>query len=337
MLRTLATEMLGIEHPIVCGGMTATGSAELAAAVSNAGCLGMLTCLHCKTPEGLQAEIEKCRQLTSKPFAVNLTLPGEKRGTPEFPEGFCDVICKNDIRVVETCGGSIPIMTKIHERLRSGGVKVIMSKCVHVRSAVIAQDKLGADMISLMGFDSGGLPGEADVGIFVGLALAKKTLRIPFLASGGIGTGRQLVAALALGAVGVQVGTRFNATVECNIFPNSFKEQMVKADDRSTVMVMRPFKNSSRVFKNATAIEINRIEKEKGADLKFQDIGRLVQFDLLMQGIAGNDPDSGVWNCGQSVCLVDDVPTCQVLVSRLINEAHQAMDDMRSVFAVSKL
>mmetsp|Transcript_60797 Transcript_60797/g.181143 ORF Transcript_60797/g.181143 Transcript_60797/m.181143 type:complete len:338 (-) Transcript_60797:38-1051(-) len=337
MLRTVATEMLGIEHPIVCGGMTATGSAELAAAVSNAGCLGMLTCLHCKTPERLHEEIARCRRLTSRPFAVNLTLLGEKRGAPEFPEGFCDVICGNGIRIVETCGGSIPLMSKIHERLRSSGVKVIISKCVHVRSALTAQDKLGSDMVSLMGFDSGGLPGEADVGLFVTLALAKKSLRIPFLASGGCATGRQLVAALALGAAGVQVGTRFNATVECNIFPQSFKERMVKADDRSTVMVMKPFKGSSRVFKNATAAEINRIEQEKGKKLQFPDIGGLVKFDLLMEGIAEQDPDKGVWNCGQSVALIDDVPTCKDLVSRLVREAHEAMDELRPQFAASKL
>ena len=270
-LRTAANEMLGVEHPIVCGGMTATGSAELASAVSNAGGLGMLTCLHCRTPEWLRDEIARCRSLTSKPFAVNLTILGEKRGEPEFPEGFCEVICSSGIAIVETCGGGVPLMTKLHERLRSGGVRVIISKCVHVRSALVAQDKLGADMVSLMGFDSGGLPGEADVGLFITLALAKKALRVPFLASGGCATGRQLVAALALGAAGVQIGTRFNATVECTVFPPSFKERMVQADDRSTVVVMRPFRASSRVFRNRTAEEIGRIEREKGAGLTFQD------------------------------------------------------------------
>jgi len=337
MLRTVATEMLGIEHPIVCGGMTATGSAELAAGVSNAGCLGMLTCLHCRTPERLHQEIAKCRSLTSKPFAVNLTLLGEKRGAPEFPEGFCSVIIDNRIEIVETCGGSIPIMSKIHERLRAGGVKVIMSKCVHVRSALVAQDKLGADMVSLMGFDSGGLPGEADVGIYVTLAFAKKKLRVPFLASGGCASGRQLVAALALGAAGVQIGTRFNATLECNMFPSKFKQQMIAADDRSTTIVMKPFKGSSRVFKNSIATEINRLEKEKGSSLKFQDIGDLVKFDLLMEGIAKDDPDKGIWNCGQSVCLIDDIPTCKDLVERLIREAHEAMEEMKPMFLSAKL
>mmetsp|Transcript_46116 Transcript_46116/g.98519 ORF Transcript_46116/g.98519 Transcript_46116/m.98519 type:complete len:338 (+) Transcript_46116:97-1110(+) len=337
MLRTVATEMLGIEHPIVCGGMTATGSAELAAGVSNAGCLGMLTCLHCKTPERLNEEILKCRRLTSRPFAVNLTVHGEKRGAPKWPEGFVQVICDNGIKIVETCGVSVEFMSKIHERLRAGGVKVIISKCVHVKSAITAQDRLGSDMISIMGFDSGGLPGEADVGLFVTLALAKKSLRIPFLASGGCGSGRQLVAALALGAAGVQVGTRFNATVECNIFPQSFKDQMVKADDRSTVMVMKPMKGSSRVFKNATANEINRLEREKGTKVSFKDIGDLVKFDLLMEGIEKGDPDRGIWNCGQSVALIDDIPTCQELVTRLIREAHEAMDELRPAFVQSKL
>jgi len=228
-IRTVATEMLGVEHPIVCGGMTATGSAELAAGVSNAGCLGMLTCLHCKTPARLHAEIARLRTMTDMPFGVNLTLLGEKRGAPEYPAEFAQVICDNGITIVETCGANKAIMIKLHEQLRTGGVKVIISKCVQVRHALAAQNVLGSDMVSLMGYDSGGLPGESGTGIFVQCALAAKQLRIPFLLSGGVANGAQLVAALALGAAGVQIGTRFNATTECVKFGPAFKARMVAA------------------------------------------------------------------------------------------------------------
>lgn len=192
-LRTVATEMLGIEYPVVCGGMTATGSAELAAGVSNAGGLGMLTCLHCRTPDNLNLEIARCRSLTSKPFGVNLTILGEKRGEPEYPQQFVDVIVRNKIRVVETCGSSRALMTKLHKSLRDGGVKVIIHKCVKVSQAKRAEEQLGVDMISLMGFDSGGLPGEADTGIFVQCALARQELSIPFLLSGGVAHGSQVI------------------------------------------------------------------------------------------------------------------------------------------------
>jgi nitronate monooxygenase len=196
-IRTIATDMLGIEHPIICGGMTATGSAELAAAVSNAGGLGMLTALHAQTPDRLNELIKHCRSLTDKPFGVNLTILGEKRGEPEFPHEFAEVIAANNIKIMETCGGGIPLMKELHKILRAGGVEVIMSKCVAVKHALTAQTELGSDMVSLMGFDSGGLPGEADTGIFINMALAQKQLTIPFIASGGIATGRQLLAALA--------------------------------------------------------------------------------------------------------------------------------------------
>ena len=206
----------------------------------------MLTCLHCRTPERLHEEINKTRALTDKPFGVNLTILGEKRGAPEFPEEFARVIVENKIRVVETCGGGVKLMKRLHDVLRKGGVEVIISKCVQVKHALVAQDKLGSDMISLMGFDSGGLPGEADIGLFVQAALAKRELRVPFLLSGGVATGDQLLAALAMGAAGVQIGTRFNATKECNIFPENFKQKMVEAGPRDTVIVMKPFKASSR-------------------------------------------------------------------------------------------
>lgn len=339
MLQTTATALLGIEYPIVCGGMTATGSPELAAAVSNAGGLGMLTALHASIgdphggPSRLDSMIKTVRSMTEKPFGVNLTILGEKRGTPEFPHEFARIITSNKIQIVETCGASIPLMRDLHHKLREGGVQVIISKCVHIRQAVQAQNELCPDMISLMGFDSGGLPGEADVGLFVQMALAKKRLHLPFLASGGVATGAQLLAALASGAAGVQIGTRFNATKECNVFPDSFKQRMIEAGDRSTVVVMKPFKASSRVLKNRTAEQIIRLQQEKGAAIKFKDIGALPGMDMLQEGLKREDPDHGIWNCGQSVCLIDDIPTVAELLQRIISEAKEQFVGLTHIFA----
>ena len=327
VLQTQCTELLRIQHPIVCGGMTATGSAELCAAVSNAGCLGMLTCLHCRTPERLHQEIRRAREMMdgNRPFGVNLTILGVKRGEPEYPHEFVDVIVRNHIEIVETCGGGVKLMRALHEELRRGGVRVIISKCVAVRHALTAQNVLGADMVSLMGADSGGLPGEDDTGLFVQAALAKRQLAIPFLLSGGVATGSQLVAALVLGAAGVQIGTRFNATHECNMLPESFKARMVAAGPRDTIVIMKPFRASSRVMRNTDAEAVAKIEREKGAHVNFSDIGALVKFERLREGLEQGNPDLGVWNCGQSTYLIDDVPTCADLVARLVHEVRCAL------------
>ena len=342
MIKTTATKILGIQHPIVCGGMTATGSAELAAGVSNAGCLGMLTCLHCRTPENLHKEIARLRSMTNKPFAVNLTILGEKRGEPEYPEGFVKVICDNSIKIVETCGSNKRLMKVLHSQLRKGGVRVIISKCVAVKHALTAQNELGSDMVSLMGFDSGGLPGEADTGIFVQCALAKTKLKIPFLLSGGVANGSQLLAALALGACGVQIGTRFNATTECSKFNDNFKQRMVNAGVKDSVIIMSSFNASSRVIKNKDAEEILKIERSKGGKtgvmegkLTFKDISKYAMFDRLREGMEIGDPDRGVWNCGQSVALIDDVISCQQFVTNIINEAESALRTIYPMFPSS--
>ena len=297
-IQTAATAMLGIEHPIVCGGMTATGSAELAAGVSEAGGLGMLTCLHCRTPANLHAEIARCRSMTKKPFGVNLTIMGEKRGEPEYPDEFVQVITANHIRIVETCGASHPLMIKLHAQLKRGGVEVIIHKCVKVSQAKRAQEKLGVDMISLMGYDSGGLPGEGDMGIFVQAALAQKVLKIPFLLSGGVGTGQQLTAALALGAAGVQIGTAFNATRECVKFGSSYKRAMVEAGANGTVVVGKSFPGgASRVIRNRDAVEMMRIESEgggraglKAGTLTFADVAHVAKFERYV-AIPTNDEE----------------------------------------------
>jgi nitronate monooxygenase len=344
MIQNYCTSRLGIKHPIVCGGMTATGSAELAAGVSNAGGLGMLTCLHCKTPERLHLEIKRLRTMTDKPFGVNLTILGEKRGAPEYPTEFANVICQNNISIVETCGSNKSIMLKLHRQLRDGGVLTIISKCVKVKHALTAQNILGSDMVSLMGYDSGGLPGESDTGIFVQCALAKKQLSIPFLLSGGVANGSQLLAALALGACGVQIGTRFNCTVECTKFAPAFKQRMVEATAKDSIIVMSSFNASSRVLKNKDAMEIKRIEDKGGGKagvlsgkLSFKDIGKYAMFDRLLEGMDRGDPDMGIWNCGQSVALVDDILTCQQFVDQLMSEATRALSDVNPMFVRASL
>jgi NAD(P)H-dependent flavin oxidoreductase YrpB (nitropropane dioxygenase family) len=259
----------------------------------------MLTALHAKTPERLDELISQCRDMTDKPFGVNLTILGEKRGTPEFPHEFCDCITRNGVKVVETCGSDPGLMAELNRILREGGVEVIMTKCVQIKHALTAQNRLGSDMVTLMGYDSGGLPGEADVGMWVQMALARQQLKIPFLVSGGVATGAQLCAALASGACGVQIGTRFNATQECNIFPDSFKARMLAAGDKDTVIVMKPFKASSRVLKNRTAEQMLAIERG-GDNLDFKQYSSLSKFDTLMDGIAQADPDLGACERRQS-------------------------------------
>lgn len=344
-LTTVATRMLGIEHPIVCGGMTATGSAELAAGVSNAGGLGMLTCLHCRTPDNLAREIVRLRTMTGKPFGVNLTLLGEKRGEPEYPGPFVAVIVAAGVKIVETCGANRELMSRIHVALHEGGVEVIIHKCVKVSQAVRATEQLPhVSMISLMGFDSGGLPGEADTGIFVQAALAARALAVPFLLSGGVATGSQLTAALALGAAGVQIGTAFNATSDNVMFGPAYKERMVRAGVKDTVVVMSSFNASSRVFRGGDAVKLLAAERAGGGKagvragtLGFKDIAPYAMFEALREGMEAGDPDRGVWNCGQSVALVDKVVTCGELVERLVREAEESLGRIGPMFQKARL
>jgi len=305
--------MLGIEHPIVCGGMTGVGTVDLTVAVSEAGGLGMLTALTCGSIEQMKKDVAEIRLRTKKPFGVNLTvLPAI---TPPDYEGYARAIVECGVKIVETAGNDPKKYVKI---FKDGGC-ISIHKCVTIRHALSAE-KIGVDIISIDGFECAGHPGEADIGGLVLLAKAAKKLSKPFLASGGIGDGKQLAACLALGADGVNMGTRFCATKECN-WPQSYKDAMIQADENQTVLMFRRLHNTARVFKNKVAAEVEKIENEKGKDLQFSDVQHLVAGDRGRKAERTGDPDGGIWTAGQVIGLIDDAPPVQVVMDRIIKEA----------------
>jgi len=316
-LKTRVTEMLGIEHPVIQGGMHYVGYAGLAAAVSEAGGLGVITALSVASPpagpEALRQEIQKCKSLTSKPFAVNLTLLPV--GTPPDYDGIINVIVSEGVKIVETAGRN---PKEVIDKFKKHGI-IVIHKCVAVRHAVSAA-KMGADMISMDGFDCGGHPGEEDVGNWVLLPKAAQVLSVPFVASGGCANGRQLAAALALGAEGVNMGTRFMATKEAPIHDN-IKKAIVEADETKTTHIFRSVKNTERVYLNEQAKKVREVEAEKPGD--FNAIYPLVRGELYRQSFQETgDTQNSVWSCGQSIGLIDDVPTCKDLVTRIVAEAE---------------
>lgn len=313
-MKTRITEMLGIAHPIIQGGMHYVGFAELAAAVSNAGGLGIITGLTQKTPEDLDREIKKCRGMTNKPFGVNLTfLPVVN--SPDYP-GYVRVIIENLVPVVETAGNN-PQMVLPY--LKDAGIKVI-HKCTSVRHALKAQS-IGCDAVSVDGFECGGHPGEDDIPNMILLPRAADELDIPFVASGGQADGRSLVASLAMGADGINMGTRFIATREAPVHEN-VKQAIVAASELDTRLVMRPLRNTERVLNNAAVEELLKIEKAKGDDLQFSDIIEQVAGvypSIMMEG----EMDKGAWSCGMVAGLIHDIPSCQELIDRIMAEAEQ--------------
>jgi nitronate monooxygenase len=318
VLVTRVTKMLGIKHPIIQGGMHYVGYAELAAAVSNAGGLGIVTALTQPTPEDLRKEIRKTKTLTDKPFGVNLTLL-PVGGKPDY-QGYANVIVEEGIKIVETAGRNpkkwIPFFKQSNI--------IVIHKCVAIRHAISAQ-KLGADILSVDGFECGGHPGEEDVPNLILLAVAAKKLTIPFIASGGIANGRQMAACLALGAEGVNMGTRFMATKEAPI-KQGIKEALVKADERSTTHVFRTLKNTERVYKNKTSMEVRAIEGEHPGE--FERIRHLVlgaNYKTSFQETG--DADSSVWSCGLSIALVDDIPTCETLLLNMVAECEEVLQN----------
>lgn len=315
-LKTRVTELLGIEHPIIQGGMHFVGFAELAAAVSNAGGLGTITALTQPNAEALRLEIRKCRSLTSKPFAVNVTLL-PAMVPPDYP-AYCKVIIEEGVRIVETAGNNPGEYIKF---FKSHGCTVL-HKCVAIRHALSAE-RMGADIISMDGFECGGHPGEVDVGNMVLLPIAARALRVPFIASGGMGTGDQLAAVLALGAEGVNMGTRFMATQEAPI-KQGIKQALVDGNENSTTIVMKSLKNTERVFKNAKALEVSRIEQEKPGD--FGAIRHLISGAGYKKAfMETGDPDDAVWSCGVVMGLIDDIPTCKQLIDRVVADAVSVM------------
>jgi len=313
VLVTRVTKMLGIRHPIVQGGMHYVGYAPMAAAVSNAGGLGIITALTQTSAENLRLEIRKCKKLTNKPFGVNLTLLPMLQ-PPDYPS-YVNVIIEEGVKIVETAGRN---PAKIIKVLKKHNI-IIIHKCVAIRHALTAQ-RLGVDIVSMDGFECAGHPGEEDIGNLVLLPIAARKLRIPFLASGGIGDGKQLAAALALGADGVNMGTRFMATKECPIHEN-IKQTLLKNDERATTHIFRSLKNTERVYKNKTAIEVRRIEKEKPGD--FMAIRHLVKGALYGDAfLKTGDAENSVWSCGIVMGLIDDIPSCSVLIDGMMAEAE---------------
>jgi nitronate monooxygenase len=315
MIKTRMTELLGIEHPVVQGGMMGVGIAEMASAVSNAGGLGILTALTQPSPEDLTKEIARCREMTDKPFGVNLTfLPAMK---PPPYEEYAAAAVEAGIKVIETAGQNPePFMPLFKEN----GVKVI-HKCTSVRHAVKAQ-KLGVDAVSVDGFECAGHPGEDDVPNLVLLPAAAQQLEIPFLASGGLGNGKGLAAALSLGADGINMGTRFMATKEAPVHEN-MKQAMVTADERNTTLIFRTLHNTARVFKNAVSMEVVDIEKNSGGKTDFNDIAHLVAGERGRAAMSAGEIDGGIWTAGQVIGLINDIPSCEELISRIVAEAEE--------------
>ena len=311
-MKTKITELFGIEHPIIQGGMHFVGFAEMAAAVSNAGGLGVITGLTQGNPENLAREIRRCREMTSKPFGVNLTfLPSVT--PPDYP-GYIRAIVEGGIKVVETAGNN---PQKWMPALKEAGIKVI-HKCTSVRHSLKAE-QIGCDAVSVDGFECGGHPGEDDVPNFILLPRAAEELKIPFVASGGMADGRSLVAALSLGADGMNMGTRFMATKEAPIHEN-VKQALVAASELDTRLVMRPLRNTERVLKNEAVERLLEKEKALGAKIKFEDILPEVAgvYPKIMKEGAMN---AGAWSCGMVAGLIRDVPTVKELIDRIMREA----------------
>jgi nitronate monooxygenase len=311
-MKTRITELFGIEHPIMQGGMHFVGFAELAAAVSNAGGIGTITGLTQRSAGDLANEIAKCRDLTEKPFAVNLTfLPTVS--SPDYP-GYIDAIIKGGVTVVETAGRSPEQYMPL---LKDAGIKVI-HKCTSVRHALKAQ-KIGCDAVSVDGFECGGHPGEDDIPNMILLPRAADELEIPFLASGGMADARSLVASMAMGAEGMNMGTRFIATQEAPVHEN-VKKAIVGASELDTRLVMRPLRNTERVLTNDAVERILEKEKELGSDITFDDIKDEVA-GVYPRIMLDGEMDLGAWSCGMVVGLISDIPTCKELIDRIMNEA----------------
>ena len=323
MIKTKITEMFEIEHPIIQGGMHYVGFAEMASAVANAGGLGIITGLTQKTPDALAKEIAKCHEMTDKPFGVNLTfLPGFEE--PDYP-GYIEAIVKGGVKIVETAGRSPEAYMP---DLKGAGIKVI-HKCTSVRHSLKAE-KIGCDAVSVDGFECGGHPGEDDIPNMILLPRAAEELSIPFVASGGMGNGQQLAAALSMGADGINMGTRFIATKEAPVHQN-VKDALVAASELDTELIMRPLRNTERVLANGAVNKI--LEKEKA-------LGDEIQITDIIEEVAGVYPkimqegtmDAGAWSCGMVAGLIHDVPTCKDLVERIVSDAEEIIKSRLSKF-----
>ncbi len=311
-MRTRLTELLGIETPIICGGMMRVGTADLAAAVSNAGALGVMTALSQPTLEGLESEIARCASLTDKPFAVNLTVGVV--ATEINYDDILDVIINSGVKILETAGRSPePFM----DRLKAAGIKVI-HKCVTVRHALSAE-RIGVDVVSIDGFECAGHPGEQDVGGLVLFPATTQALKIPVVASGGIADGRGLVAALALGCEGINMGSRFLVTQEAPIH-DEIKQKFVHMDENQTRLIFRSYRNTARVYRNSIADQVAEIEARGG---EFAEVHSLVSGGNQDKAWQTGDIDAGMVTVGMCGGLINDIPTCQQLVQTIVSDAEQ--------------
>ena len=313
-MKTRITELLNIEHPIIQGGMHFVGLAEMAAAVSNAGGLGIITGLTQGTPEKLAAEINRCKEMTDKPIGVNMTfLP--TLTPPDYPALF-KVIIDAGIKVVETAGNN---PAQYLPMLKEADVKVI-HKCTAVRHALKAQS-IGCDAVSVDGFECGGHPGEDDIPNFILLPRAAEELEIPFVASGGMADARSLVGALSMGAEGMNMGTRFIATKEAPVHEN-VKQAILSASELDTRLVMRPLRNTERVLNNPAVERLLQKEKDLGADLKFEDIIDEVA-GIYPKVMIDGEPEAGAWSCGMVAGLIHDIPSCKELIDQIMKESEE--------------
>lgn len=311
-MKTRLTELLGIETPIICGGMMRVGTADLAAAASNAGALGVMTALTQPTPEGLEAEIARCQSLTDKPFGVNLTV-GVVASEINYDD-YIDVIIKSGVKIVETAGRSPePFM----ERFKAAGIKVI-HKCVAVRHALKAE-RIGVDVVSIDGFECAGHPGEQDVGGLVLFPATTQALKIPVVASGGIADGRGLAAALALGCEGINMGTRFLVTQEAPVH-EGIKQKVVEMDENQTRLIFRSFNNTARVYRNSVADEVAEIEAAGG---DFGQVHHLVSGANQEKAWSTGDIEAGMVTVGMCGGLINDIPSCEDLVKDIVTDAEQ--------------
>lgn len=311
-MRTRLTELLGIETPIICGGMMRVGTADLAAAVSNAGALGVMTALSQPTLEGLESEIARCASLTDKPFAVNLTVGVV--ATEINYDDILDVIINSGVKILETAGRSPePFM----DRLKAAGIKVI-HKCVTVRHALSAE-RIGVDVVSIDGFECAGHPGEQDVGGLVLFPATTQALEIPVVASGGIADGRGLVAALALGCEGINMGSRFLVTQEAPIH-DAIKQKFVHMDENQTRLIFRSYRNTARVYRNSIADQVAEIEARGG---EFAEVHSLVSGGNQDKAWQTGDINAGMVTVGMCGGLINDIPSCQQLVQTIVSDAEQ--------------
>ncbi|HEX8595013.1 MAG TPA: nitronate monooxygenase family protein [Pseudomonas sp.] len=322
-VKTQITELLGIRYPIIQGGMQWVGRAELAAAVSNAGGLGIITGLTQPTPQALAEEIARCRTLTDRPFGVNMTI-FPTISPPPYAE-YIEAIIEGGVKIVETAGNKA---VEFMPRMKEAGI-VIIHKCVAVRHA-LAAERLGVDAISIDGFECAGHPGEEDIPGLVLIPAAVRQLKIPVLASGGIADGRGMAAALALGAQGVNMGTRFVCTQEAPVHEN-IKQAMVNASERDTNLIFRTLRNSARVFKNSISDEVVNIERRPGG-CEFADIRPLVAGARGKTALEAGDVDGGIVTAGMVIGLIDDIPTCAVLLERMVKECKEHLDQAQRYF-----